>query len=122
MGPTLVSTGVIAYAPSPPPAVGLATRVSMGALSSGTDARDGGVYKIVGTTKEKGTPDSPVMRRVTLWDQLSGLLVRSTWSDPLTGAYAFERIRMGTFFVVSFDHTGAYRAVVADGQIPELIT
>ena len=91
------------------------------AQGGNADFFDGGNYRITGTVKEKGTPNTPLHRRVLLCDQPSGRVVRSAWSDSVTGAYAFMNVRMGTFFVISFDHTGAYRAVVADGQIPELI-
>lgn len=82
------------------------------------DAQDGGAYRYVCDTKVKGTPDVPVSRRVLLCDELSGRVVRSAWSDGVTGLCAFNSIRLGVFYVVSFDHTGANRAVIADGQIP----
>lgn len=101
----------------PPPAT--PTYLALGTPGSGTDAVDGGNYRITGTTKVKGTPDVPASRRVLLCDQLSGRVVRSQWSVAGTGAYAFERIRMGTFFVASFDHTGVHNAVIASSVIPE---
>ena len=81
----------------------------------------GGNGKIVGTVKEKGTPENtPVWRRVRLYDERSGLLVAETWSDPVTGAYAFNNIkRDAVYFVLAFDHTGDYRGVVADNLTPE---
>lgn len=106
----------------PPPAgAPVASALRAFAAADSLDAQDGGNYRIVGTVKEKGTPNISVMRRVLLCCQVSGRVIRSAWSDPVTGAYVFNRIRMGVFYVLSFDHTGAYRAVVADGQIPELI-
>lgn len=92
------------------------------AQGGNADFFDGGNYRIVGTVKEKGTPDAPLHRRVLLCDQLSGRVVRSAWSDPVTGAYAFEHIRLGTFYVIAFDYAGTYRAVIADNQTPELMT
>lgn len=106
---------------SPPPS-GAPVTAALRAFKAADslDAVDGGIYRVSGDTKISGTPDIPVSRRVLLCDQLSGRVVRGpVWSDPVTGAYAFERIRMGVFYVLSFDHTGAFRAVVADGQIPE---
>lgn len=119
MGPTLVSPGVIQYAPSPPPAYGTGTQIQRGAISSGVDFQDGGNYKLTGTVKI--TPASPTFARVRLHDFFSGRIVRETWSDPATGAYAFTRIRNGQFYVVSFDHTGTYNAVIADRLVPELM-
>jgi hypothetical protein len=83
------------------------------------DAVDGGAYRISSTVKTKGTPDAPVMRRVFLFDHDSFRVIRSQWSDPITGAYSFDKIRMGKFFVVAFDHLHDYRAVIADNLTPE---
>lgn len=117
-----VATGLIPYAPSPPPAYRAGTRVQGGLLPSGTDVEDGGKFKVVGTTKITGTPASPVRVRVSLHDQLSGRLIRSQWSDPLTGVYSFTKIRNGSFYVVAFDHLKNYRAVIADQLVPEVMT
>ena len=87
------------------------------------DAYNGGVGMIYGTTKEKNTPaNTPLRRRVLLIDEASRMTIRETWSDALTGNYEFRGVKEGaTYTVLSYDHTGAYRAVVADHQIPELI-
>ena len=106
-GPT--QAGVV----SPPPAAPTFTAL-LGPMPSGLDAEDGGVYRVAATVKIKGTPNTPVARRVVLHDQLSGRVVRSTWSDAATGAYAFERIRRGPFYVAAFDHTGDKRAEIVD--------
>jgi hypothetical protein len=116
---TLAPYSVITYAPAPPPAVGVPSLKFYGFLPSGTDVEDGGTYRITGTTKVKGTPDAPVHRRVRLHDQFSGRVVREQWSDAVTGAYAFERIRRGVFYVTSFDHTGIYNAVIASNVSSE---
>lgn len=76
------------------------------------DLRWGGTHRITGTTKN--TPDLPVSRRVRLHDQRTGDPVREVWSDPATGAYSFDWIRPGTYYVTAFDHTGSYGAVIAD--------
>ena len=85
------------------------------------DAYNGGVGRVRGTDKNKGTPiNTPVFRRVILIDEQSRLVIREQWSDPVTGVYDFKGIKMGVpYTVLSYDHTGAYRAVVANGQIPE---
>lgn len=76
------------------------------------DLKNAGSYRITGTTKNTGTPPVPVGRLVRLHDQRSGEIVRQVWSDATTGAYSFDRIRPGVFYVVSFDHTGLYNGVI----------
>lgn len=85
------------------------------------DQEDWGLSRIVGTVKEKSTPtNTPLRRRVRLHYEKSGRMVRETWSDAATGAYSFDNIRGDqTYFVVSFDHTLNYRAVIADNLAPE---
>lgn len=83
----------------------------------GPDAIHGGKYQVTGTVKV--TPATPVFRKVTLFDSVSRLLIREQWSDPVTGAYAFNNIRAGTFFVVSVDHTNTHNAVIADRLVAE---
>ena len=85
-----------------------------------SDTFDGGAYRITGTTKNKATPsDIPVARRVRLHEQISGRIVRETWSDATTGAYSFTGIRLTTYYVVSFDHTNTFGGVIADNLTPE---
>lgn len=88
-------------------------------ISADIDVEDGGKFKVTGTTKVKGTPDTAVSRRVRLHSQISGRVIREVWSTPGTGAYAFERIRLDTFFVVSFDHTGINNGVIATNVTSE---
>ena len=49
-------------------------------------------------------------------------LVREQWSDPVTGAYDFRHIALKPYFVVAFDHTHNFRAVIADRVMPEAMT
>lgn len=81
---------------------------------------DGGEFQIVGTTKNTGTPPTPVRRRVRLHEQSSGRIVRETWSDATTGAYTFAGLRLTVYYVVGFDHTGQYAGVLADNLTPEV--
>ncbi len=89
------------------------------------DLQDGGGYCIYGTTELDADPtDVPVLRRVQLYDQRDGRLVRETWSDAATGSYRFDHIRGGDgtrYFAVAFAHTGDKRAVVADNLLPEVL-
>ena len=72
--------------------------------------------RVAGTVKEKGTPNAPVYRKVRLIREKDGLLIRELWSHPVTGAYSFNYIdELQPWTVLSYDHTGAFRAVVASG-------
>jgi hypothetical protein len=80
----------------------------------------GGVGQVVGTVKN--TPATPVRRRVLLIEEATRAVIRETWSEAATGAYFFGRVAMNTTYtVVSYDHTQAFRAVVADRVVPELM-
>ena len=80
----------------------------------------GGVGQVVGTVKN--TPATPVRRRVLLIEEATRAVIRETWSEAATGAYSFGRIAMNTTYtVVSYDHTQAFRAVVADRVVPEVM-
>lgn len=62
-----------------------------------------------------GTPERPISRRVSLLDRRSLLIVRSTWADPITGAYAFPALSTAIpFMIIADDALGTYNAVVAD--------
>lgn len=78
-----------------------------------------GVGRVRGTIKEKGTVNTPLHRKVRLIREKDGLVIREAWSDPVTGAYDFKYVdEAQTFTVISYDYTGAYRAVIADNQVP----
>lgn len=80
---------------------------------------DNGAYRITGTTKNTGTPELPVRRRVRLHDQPTGRPLREVWSDAITGAYSFDWIRQGAFYITAFDHTGSYGGVIETDVTPE---
>lgn len=90
------------------------------ALPLVVDVEDGGAFKIVGTVKEVALPvNLPLARRVRLYEERSGRLIKSTFSDA-AGNYAFTEIRGDRpYTVVAFDYTDTYRAVVADKLIAE---
>jgi len=72
--------------------------------------------RLRGTTKDKGTPNVPVAERVRLYRERDGMMLREVWSTPGTGAYSFDYIEeTETYTVISYDHNGSFRAVVADG-------
>lgn len=76
--------------------------------------------QIVGTVKEKATPDNlPLSRKVLLLYDADFRVVQSTWSDN-AGNYAFRRLdRTKKFTAVAIDHTNNYRAVISDNLNPE---
>lgn len=79
---------------------------------------DSGPLQITGTTKNTGTPPTPVRRRVRLHEQSSGRIVRETWSDATTGAYTFAGLRQTLYYVTAFDHTGTYGGVIETDVTP----
>lgn len=86
---------------------------SIGAIHRTPDAGfDSGPLQITGTTKNTGTPPTPVRRRVRLHEQSSGRIVRETWSDATTGAYSFTGLRQTLYYVTAFDQTGTYGGVI----------
>lgn len=91
------------------------------AAASVLDVYFGGFGRVAGTVAEKATPANvPLRRRVVLIDERTRKVIRETWSAPDTGAYTFDAINAATTYtVLSYDHTGAYGGVIADGLIPE---
>ncbi len=75
-----------------------------------------GNHRITGTVKEKAVPnDRPVSRRVFLFDERRHVLVRETWSDPVTGVYSFDEINsVPRYVVIAYDYKHNFRAVIAD--------
>ena len=75
-----------------------------------------GIGRVKGTTKDKGTPNVPVSEKVVLHRQIDGMVIRTVWSTPGTGAYSFDYVdELQAYYVVSFDHDLNFRAVIADG-------
>lgn len=83
------------------------------------DEADSGSLRIAGTVAIDDTPDIPVRRRVRLHDKPTGRVVRETWSDAVTGAYTFDKLRDGLYYVTAFDHTGNHNAVIKDSIRPQ---
>lgn len=80
----------------------------------------GGRGKVEGTVKIKGTPNYAVRRRVYLLRDRDQAVVDAQWSDPATGAYSFVGFDPAErYTVISYDHTHAFRAVIADNLTPE---
>ncbi len=86
------------------------------------DAIHGGNGRVSGTTKVKGSPNVAVRRRVRLLRERDGMMIRETWSDPVTGAYSFDYINENyQYTVISYDHDHNHRAVIADNLTPEMM-
>lgn len=69
------------------------------------DTEDGGNVNIVGVV----TVDNvPAKRKVRLFCLQSGRLIRETWSDPITGAYAFNNVKNQLYFIWGEDYTKVY--------------
>lgn len=91
------------------------------AIATARDVEFGGAGVVSGTVKRDADPvDLPMRRRVRLFDERSGLLVREAWSEAATGAYSFAGLdATRTYTVVAYDHEHHYRAVIADNMTPE---
>ena len=90
--------------------------------SMARDAEYGGAGTIYGTTKTKGTPNQPTHARVVLLHQRSKLPVRETWSDPVTGNFAFTGIdTTRQFLTLAEDAAGNFRPVAANRLTPEVL-
>ena len=79
-----------------------------------------GRYRIAGTVAIAGTPDTPVRRRVRLFVQLTGQIVRQTWSNAASGAFEFAGLAQQPYIVLADDYTAIYNAVPADAVLPVL--
>jgi hypothetical protein len=80
------------------------------------DIGEGGTGSVVGTVKEYTTPaNTPLKRRVRLYDEIGRRMIRETWSDPVTGAFAFTNLDTSRrYTAMAYDHEGIYRALVID--------
>lgn len=88
------------------------------------DMEFGGNGTVYGTVDRKGTPANiPLRRRVRLLSDTSGAMVRETWSDATTGAFAFSGIDPAQrYTTLVYDHEHNFRAEAADNLTPEVPT
>lgn len=86
------------------------------------DLTDGGTATVYGTVKRDADPDPlPVARRVRLYDEVGRRFIRETWSDPVTGAFAFEGVNPDArYTAIAMDHLGQYRALISDALTAEV--
>lgn len=95
---------------------------SAGAARSARDVEFGGRGRVYGTTKAKGSPNTPTKSRVRLLRERDGLLAREVWSDPATGAFEFTGVDTGTRWVVlAQDASGAFWPAAASSFDVELL-
>lgn len=99
---------VSAHTPSRPP---LRRHVHWG----GGGCIRGTVTTLHGTHMRSGIPTHADVR---LLDERTSVLVAATWSDPQTGAYAFDHLADGIYTVIAYDRHGTHRAVIADRVRP----
>jgi len=93
-------------------------------LQLARDVEFGGVGFIEGHTLEQinETTQVPVARKVRLHRDRDGLLARETWSRASDGYFRFPYLDMDvTYTGLTYDHSGNFRAVVADRVAPELM-
>ena len=110
---------VAASAVVPPFTAGSSSKVSLA-----RDVEHGGRGTIYGTTKIRISDEEqiPTRARVVLVHQRSKQPVRETWSDPITGGFAFEGIDTAQeFLTLAEDATGSYRPVAANRLTPEVL-
>lgn len=71
---------------------------------------------VSGDAVNVGPPEVPVSRRFRLVEERGGTLIREVWSDPVTGAWAFDHIRRDVkYSVLGYDHTGYYNGWLRTG-------
>lgn len=108
---------IAASASVPPHSTPLTPRLQLA-----RDVEVGGHGTIYGTTKIKGATNQPTKARVVLLHQRSKLPVRETWSDPVTGAFAFTGIDTSQQFItLCEDAAGNFRPVAANHLVPEVL-
>ena len=122
MGSTVVHTLRSCQVTAGSSAVGSHRMPSSLEVSMARDVEHGGPGTIYGTTKTKGTPNQPTKARVVLLHQRSKLPVRETWSDPVTGAFAFAGIDTAQqFLTLAEDAAGNFLPVAANRLAPEVL-
>jgi hypothetical protein len=120
--PQVLSAPKAAVSPAEIPYVGVAPAFAP-ALRYGYAERDGN-FRVRGNVgldvNGDGIKDLNVQRKVLAYDESSMTLFGRTWSDPVTGDYAFDNIRGDLkLTIIAYDHTHDKRAVIADNITPE---
>lgn len=81
----------------------------------------GGAYRITGSIMIQASPtDLPMSAKVRLYKKNDGNLVKEVFSAA-DGSYIFNNIANTSYYLIAFDHTGSYNAVIRDSILPDLI-
>jgi hypothetical protein len=115
-----VNLGRFAHSPPYHWGLGLPAPHRFAGLEIGrSDRVNGGGGRIMGRLLERGVPQKPMQRELKLLDEVTGVVIATTWSRHDTGEYQFNNIDLRRLFtVLAYDHAGVYKAVVASGQRP----
>lgn len=86
------------------------------------DAYYGGKGFIKNTVKLNLTPNIPAKKLVMLQDIKSGIIIRETWSDPITGEYEFKFINEFNFYnIIAQDHLYQWQTTATGPVKPTLM-
>lgn len=78
-----------------------------------------GNMRVKGTVSIYGNPNNtPISKRVVLYDQKTSQIVDAMWSDPITGAYQFDFLKDARYMVIAFDDTRQYNAEIISDIVP----
>lgn len=90
--------------------------VSAQPSSTALDIAYGGTGVILGNVKKSATPlNQPLRRRVRLYDEIGRLFIRETWSDAVTGDFAFTDLNpVYPYTLITYDFENNYRALTVD--------
>lgn len=81
--------------------------------TQGFDIFNYGFGFIKNTVKITGSPNIPVRRIVQLQDIRSGVIIRETWSDEITGEYEFKYLPENVKYnVIAIDFTNNFRSEI----------
>jgi hypothetical protein len=91
-------------------------------LTTARDTENGGNGTVYGTVARKGSPaNTPLRRKVRLHNDITGALVRETWSDAATGAFTFTGLDpLQRYTTLAYDYAHAFCAEAADNLTPEV--
>lgn len=109
----MMPAAISRMAPNPPNWAAQHPRVTGADMGKVHNTQWAGLFQVPGTVAVAGTPDVPVSRAVALFNKKSRRIAEVTVSDT-AGNYVFRNVSRGPWFVLSFDHTGEYNAVIAD--------
>ena len=96
--------------------------IAIGSCLRSADIFASGPGRISGTVKVHGAvTDTPAARKVGLFRRRTLERVAITWSDPVTGAYAFSGLSIEEpYFVCGLDHTLTFDGVLHDNIFAEV--